>query len=110
MSHSHDPRVRRTHERLREAIVELTLEQGYGRTTVREVLERAEVARSTFYAHFEGKFDLMFGRLTLFQVSPAPDGQDGEMPLPDVSRIFSHALSFTDLFRALRDGGDLPVR
>ena len=102
MSENADPRVRRTHEALREALVELTLEQGYGRTKVREVLERAEVARSTFYAHFEGKFDLMFGSMTLFQLAPGPDGG-----VPPVTRVFSHAGSFVDLYRALRDHGDL---
>jgi AcrR family transcriptional regulator len=39
--------------------VELTLEKGYGAVTVQDVLERADVARATFYAHFRDKDDLL---------------------------------------------------
>ena len=50
-----DRRVRRTHERLREAIVELVLDKGYQNVTVDHLVERADVTRATFYAHFRDK-------------------------------------------------------
>lgn len=55
-----DRRVRRTHRRLKEALLDLMKEKGYGRITVQELVDRADVARSTFYAHFDDKDDLLF--------------------------------------------------
>lgn len=54
-----DRRVRRTRQLLREALMELTLEHGYDRVTVQDILDRADVGRSTFYAHYRDKDDLL---------------------------------------------------
>jgi len=54
-----DRRVRRTRELLRKALLDLILEKGYDRITVRDILDRADVGRSTFYAHFRDKDELL---------------------------------------------------
>src|SRR5262245_3678348 len=54
-----DRRVRRTRELLRNAFVSLVHEKGYDRITVQDILDRADVGRSTFYAHFRDKEDLL---------------------------------------------------
>ena len=54
-----DRRVRRTRQLLRDALVELTLERGYDRITVQDILDKADVGRSTFYAHYRDKDDLL---------------------------------------------------
>src|SRR5690242_15633867 len=54
-----DRRVRRTRRALQNALVGLIAERGYPRTTVQDVLDRADVGRSTFYAHFRDK-DALF--------------------------------------------------
>jgi AcrR family transcriptional regulator len=54
-----DRRVQRTHRLLRDALVSLVHEKHYDSIAVREILERANVGRSAFYAHFDGKDDLM---------------------------------------------------
>jgi AcrR family transcriptional regulator len=54
-----DRRVRRTRGLLHRALRELILEKGYDRITVQDILDRADVGRSTFYAHFQGKDDLL---------------------------------------------------
>ena len=54
-----DRRVRRTHDLLRKALLALLLEKGYDRITVQDILDRADVGRSTFYAHFRDKDDLL---------------------------------------------------
>jgi AcrR family transcriptional regulator len=51
--------VRRTHELLRAALLELLQEKGYDRITVQDILDKADVGRSTFYAHFRDKEDLL---------------------------------------------------
>ena len=55
-----DPRVTRTKRRLKRALLELIDEAGYEAVTVERLTERADVARSTFYAHYRAKEDLLF--------------------------------------------------
>src|SRR6185437_5564859 len=59
-----DRRVLRSRRLLQEALVALILERGYDAVTVQAVLDRADVGRATFYAHFEGKEALL---LSLFE-------------------------------------------
>lgn len=55
-----DPRVRRTRQLLLDAFMELVGErQTIHSISVQDITERAEVNRSTFYAHFEDKFALL---------------------------------------------------
>jgi len=57
--HVTDARVRRTQRRLRDAIVSLIHEKSYPAIAVKEILERADVGRSAFYAHFSNKDALL---------------------------------------------------
>lgn len=54
-----DRRVERTRQSLQNALSELILEKGYEKVTVQNVIDRANVGRSTFYAHFEDKEQLL---------------------------------------------------
>ena len=54
-----DRRVQRTRRTLREALIALILEKGYDQVTVQHIIDRADVGRSTFYAHFENKDKLL---------------------------------------------------
>jgi AcrR family transcriptional regulator len=54
-----DRRVRRTRELLRRALLSLIQEKGYDRITVQDILDRADIGRSTFYAHYRDKDDLL---------------------------------------------------
>jgi AcrR family transcriptional regulator len=54
----HDRRVQRTRKILQDALVELILEKGFDKVTVQDVIERANIGRSTFYSHFKDTEDL----------------------------------------------------
>ena len=54
-----DRRVQRTRQTLQKALNELILEKSYEKTTVQDVIDRANVGRSTFYAHFQDKEQLL---------------------------------------------------
>jgi AcrR family transcriptional regulator len=54
-----DRRVRRTRRLLREALLALIAEGSYDRVSVQDILDRADLARATFYAHFQDKDDLL---------------------------------------------------
>jgi AcrR family transcriptional regulator len=54
-----DRRVRRTRRALQQALRDLMLEKAYDRITVQELLDRADIGRATFYAHFHDKDALL---------------------------------------------------
>src|SRR5690625_4396150 len=54
-----DPRVVRTRKWLVASVISLIEEDGYERLTVQKIVERAQVNRSTFYLHFQDKYDLI---------------------------------------------------
>lgn len=58
-SDRHKVRANRTRERLLDTMYCLALEKDFREITVQELFESAGVARSTFYAHFRDKEDLL---------------------------------------------------
>ena len=54
-----DRRIQRTRQLLLNALVQLILEKDYEAITVQDIIDRANVGRSTFYAHFEDKEALL---------------------------------------------------
>ena len=54
-----DPRVRRTHKLLQDALIDLTAERGFDAITVGDIAQRATVNRATFYRHYQDKYDLL---------------------------------------------------
>lgn len=94
-----DRRVRRTRARLEQAMLELLQEKDARSITVRELTERADVNRGTFYAHYQDVFDLqdqmeeeLFQRLGDLLSAYSPQTlQKGLTPL------------LTDVFRFVRD-------
>lgn len=54
-----DRRIQRTRELLLDALVHLLMERGYEKLTIQNLLDRAKVGRSTFYAHFQSKDELL---------------------------------------------------
>jgi AcrR family transcriptional regulator len=53
-----DRRAQRTRELLQKALIELISERGYAGITIQEIVDRANVARTTFYVHYSSKDDL----------------------------------------------------
>ena len=68
-----DRRVQRTKQALYEALVSLILEKRYDKITVQNIVDRANVGRSTFYAHFLDKEDLLQKGFAMFSEQTEPD-------------------------------------
>jgi len=54
-----DRRSRRSRELLKRSFLELMREKGFTAMTVKDITDRADVHRGTFYAHFPDKFALL---------------------------------------------------
>src|SRR5690554_5800380 len=97
-----DPRIKRTLQLIRDALISLIHEKGFEHITVRNITERAEINRATFYHHFQDKHDLlkrmtdelMLDFLTAIQLSPDFEATefnwDVEQPPPSFIRQFEH--------------------
>ena len=53
-----DRRVQRTRELLQKALIELISERGYDAITIQDIVDHANVGRTTFYLHYSSKDDL----------------------------------------------------
>ena len=54
-----DARYQAAEQKIRKAFYELLEEKGLQKTTVRMIVERAGINRSTFYLHYQDKYDLL---------------------------------------------------
>lgn len=97
-----DRRVSRTRTALYDAIVSLMREKPYGEIGVKEIVERADVGRSTFYAHFRSKDELL--ARSLERLRPILEG--GRQLQQQKPRIESCEGTLA-LFRHVREHRDL---
>src|SRR5262245_30026355 len=61
-----DRRMRRTRQLLRDALLALLKVKRYEDISVQDIIEHADVARSTFYVHYIDKDDLLVGKWCVF--------------------------------------------
>lgn len=54
-----DRRRKKSREAIIRAFTELLKQESYSRITVQQIIDRADIGRTTFYAHFETKDDLL---------------------------------------------------
>lgn len=109
-----DRRVARTRRMLKDALASLILEKGYGALTVQEILDRADVGRATFYAHYRDKEALLLSlfaelrdslRQEFMGISVEDMARFGEgigLTLP----LFAHAAQQRRLYRILLGSPD----
>ena len=105
-----DPRVERTTRALGHALIALVQERGFGDITVQDILDRAGVGRSTFYAHFRNKedalhasYERMFAGFEALLARAGP--RDGR--LFPVTEFLEHVGGARRLVEALRRDGQL---
>ena len=105
-----DPRVLRSREKLGDALVALLLERPFDSIRVQDVLDRAGVGRSTFYAHFRDKNDLFlsdnedFWESTSTVLSRQKDPSERVAP---VREMLTHLLHWRGYYDALVRSGKL---
>ncbi len=105
-----DRRVRRTRDALGDALVELMQEKPFDSIKVQDVLDRAGVGRSTFYAHYRDKEDLFISDAEEFFESVAMAlavSNDPSERVAPVRELFAHLIDARKFFEALVASGKL---
>lgn len=64
-----DRRIRRSKKLIQEAFLSLLTEKGYTDVSIQDILDRADVGRTTFYTYYRSKEDLMFHGFSDFEQS-----------------------------------------
>jgi AcrR family transcriptional regulator len=84
-----DRRVERTRESVLSAFRSLFFERGYEAISVQDIIERANVGRSTFYDHFQNKDEVLHDSLTpvLLPLAQTLDAHD--LP-PQLAPMLEH--------------------
>ena len=109
MGKTPDRRIQRTRRSLHKALMSCILEKKYESITVQEILDRADVGRSTFYMHYEDKDDLLVSGLGQLQnllksaqaASAAHPGKSYERAIGFSLAMFEHVSEFRRVNRAL---------
>ncbi|MEW5939575.1 MAG: TetR/AcrR family transcriptional regulator [Chloroflexota bacterium] len=104
MKVKNDRRSQRTRQALGDAFIELLMEKGYEAVSIKDIIERANVGRSTFYAHYADKDELFasqFERMitALIQHTP-PEASDGNPFFPSLG-LFQHVQQQWKLYKIL---------
>jgi len=107
-----DRRSQRTRRLLHRAIISLMQEKRYDSITVQDIIDRADVGRSTFYAHFQDKEDLINSNLEeiMDDLSQHLDANahDNQRIIPTLA-LFKHVREEQHLFEAMRRGRGLDL-
>jgi len=110
-----DRRTLKTRQAIHEAIFSLMQEKQYSKITIQDIIDRANVGRSTFYSHFDTKDELLlssvdhlFEMLNKYISSYIEQNADQPRLIP-VTEFFEHIKENNRIMKGLlkSDGADL---
>src|SRR3990170_1530671 len=109
-----DPRVIRSRQLLRAALISLIPEKGFAAISVQDIADRATLNRATFYLHYQDKTELLMDAFEelIAHATPLPP-EDG---LPDlasapasIERVFIRIAEHADFFRVMLAEENVPA-
>jgi AcrR family transcriptional regulator len=116
MAKKTDRRVERTRRLIQQALVSLILEKRYDKITVQEIIDRANVGRSTFYAHFQDKEDVLASNFANYEAQwdtqlegADPTADKGSSHVLHSLEFFLHADEQYKFHQAMFEGGGAEV-
>jgi len=93
-----DRRTQRTRRAVYEAFSTLLSRKKYSQITIQEIIDAADIGRSTFYAHFNAKEDLLkevcneLFQHIFYHAPPPPPRREGGCREEDVCLLLEHIL------------------
>ncbi len=112
-----DPRVIRTRQLLRDALVSLIAEKGFDAITVQDIADRATLNRATFYLHYQDKHDLLIKSLhdaideLVADIGPIEENAqllvDG--PQRPIVQVFQHVAQHARFYQVMMGAEGVPA-
>ncbi|WP_201280744.1 TetR/AcrR family transcriptional regulator [Paenibacillus lutrae] len=87
-----DRRVHRTRLLLQEALLDLIMEKGYEAITIQDIIDRANIGRSTFYSHYADKEKLLLSNIEHLRAVIKDQSKDYLSPLNSGELRFGFSL------------------
>jgi AcrR family transcriptional regulator len=106
-SEKQDRRSERTRRMIGEALVSLMMERSFAQLTVQDILDHANIGRSTFYSHYFDKEDLLASEIARIvnvltrRLDAAPVSSRTLLPSLE---LFQHIHGHYRLYQALEHG------
>jgi AcrR family transcriptional regulator len=109
-----DPRVIRSRQLLRAALISLIPEKGFGAISVQDIADRATLNRATFYLHYQDKTELLMDAFEelIAHATPLPpeDGVPDPASAPaSIERVFNRIAENADFFRVMLSEENVPA-
>ena len=112
-----DPRVVRTRQLLRDALVSLIAEKGFDAITVQDITDRSTLNRATFYLHYQDKQDLLIKSLRdeidelMADISPADDLDQSAAGWPrrPIEKVFQHVAQRARFYQVMLGAAGVPA-
>jgi AcrR family transcriptional regulator len=106
-----DRRLMRSRRLLGNALIQLMQEKRYIDITVQNIIDRADVGRTTFYKHFQDKEDLLISNLEaiLDDFIHHMDSDGDDQMLLSTADFFRHVKEHPDLYKAMLGGQGMDV-
>ena len=107
-----DRRSHRTQQALMDALIALLTVKSYNEISINDIIDRANVGRSTFYAHYQTKDDLLksgFERALDMLIHHIRFGDADQGLRLDTTLFFSHAQGHYEIYRTLVWGSGFDV-
>ena len=107
-----DRRTQRTQQALMDALLDLLKVKHYDAISVKDIIEKANVGRSTFYAHYQTKDDLLksgFERVLDMLLEQLVFDECEQNITLDTAPLFRHAQDHARLFRTLAWGSSFEL-
>jgi AcrR family transcriptional regulator len=103
-----DRRIQRTRQLLHGSLMALIQEKGFEALSVQDIIDRANVGRATFYAHFDSKEDLLASGIENLRAAlkeqqrrAVSAGRSDERLFAFSRELFIHANEHRTVFRAM---------
>jgi AcrR family transcriptional regulator len=103
-----DRRIQRTRQLLHGSLMALIQEKGFEALSVQDIIDRANVGRATFYAHFDSKEDLLASGIENLRAAlkerqrrAVSAGRSDERLFAFSRELFVHANEHRTVFRAM---------
>jgi hypothetical protein len=106
-----DRRIQKTKKSLTEALINLIIVKGYEKVTIQDIIDKANVGRSTFYMHYESKEQLLLDghnnlNVKMFSNEFENDTESNEI---NFENLFNHVAENHQLAKAMlgKKGGNI---